>query len=547
MAEPSKQTPNRGRTAPQKQRKPQKKKQRQDHIPTVKTTRKTLSKKRREEMQQRVLIRVVSVALIISVLLIVAGVFYDRLWVPAKPVAQVGEETLTRNEFRQHMQDTFAQQIIQNLQMVAMFGDQEQLREQFALRSPIISEGFRAITRYPFEDIRQGIDQVREQYGFDTAQLTDEVIRNWQDRQLLYDGAAEMGIQVSGPEVVQEVNQNLVDEMGFAFLPASQQPDATGMITPTRVLTPTLPATLPQTTTTTPAALAPTATPPPTQTPTERPTLEPTVASERVQAIFSEAYKLYLDELNQVSELQQVSLSPQFTAGEFRAAMEQSYRYQYVSTKVREQLVPEETFVPDTEPERVTARHILLSVDVPPDASEAERERAFKERKVEALSLVGKLREGADFAELARERSEDPGSREAGGNVGSFDREGNVGEGRTLVPEFVEAAFALEEDEISDPVRTQFGWHIIQVTDQTIPSEETQLSQARQEALDEWLEDLREGVVVRRFPMNTPTPTIPPLDLTETGIAPTMPITTTTPAIRGTQVITGGETTEPGG
>jgi peptidyl-prolyl cis-trans isomerase D len=101
-------------------------------------------------------------------------------------------------------------------------------------------------------------------------------------------------------------------------------------------------------------------------------------------------------------------------------------------------------------PERVHARHILLSLS--PDADEATVEEA----RVRAQGLVEQLRGGADFAELAAEHSEDPGSRDKGGDLGFFER------GR-MVPQFEEAAFALEPGTVSDPVKSDFGFHVIRV------------------------------------------------------------------------------------
>jgi len=75
----------------------------------------------------------------------------------------------------------------------------------------------------------------------------------------------------------------------------------------------------------------------------------------------------------------------------------------------------------------------------------------------EAKELLKKIKEGADFAELAKQYSEDPATKDLGGDLGYF------GKGK-MVPEFEEAAFALKPGEVSDVVKSEYGYHIIKVT-----------------------------------------------------------------------------------
>ena len=121
------------------------------------------------------------------------------------------------------------------------------------------------------------------------------------------------------------------------------------------------------------------------------------------------------------------------------------------------------------EPETVSARHILIKTNPDDDeeAVEAKRERAGE--------ILEKARAGEDFAELARQYSEGP-TRERGGDLGSFER------GRMAKP-FSDKAFSMEPGEISDPVRTQFGWHIIKVEDKT-PESTAPLEAVRDEIRD---------------------------------------------------------------
>lgn len=100
----------------------------------------------------------------------------------------------------------------------------------------------------------------------------------------------------------------------------------------------------------------------------------------------------------------------------------------------------------------VRISHILMSVQPNPNAAEGAREKAE--------ALLARLRKGEDFATLARNHSEDPGSAKNGGDLGTLER-------GDLVREFEEVAFALEPGEISGAVRTQFGFHIIQLIEKT--------------------------------------------------------------------------------
>jgi peptidyl-prolyl cis-trans isomerase C len=90
------------------------------------------------------------------------------------------------------------------------------------------------------------------------------------------------------------------------------------------------------------------------------------------------------------------------------------------------------------EPE-VRARHILV------------------ENEDDAKAVLAELKKGADFAELAKTKSKDPGSAD-GGDLGYFTKD-------QMVPEFSEVAFKLDKGALSDPVKSQFGWHIIKVED----------------------------------------------------------------------------------
>jgi len=99
-------------------------------------------------------------------------------------------------------------------------------------------------------------------------------------------------------------------------------------------------------------------------------------------------------------------------------------------------------------PKTVRFRQVVVAPEPSEDAEEAAREKA--------QALLDSVNAGADFAELATRHSDDPGTAELGGDLGWFRR------GR-MVREFEDAAFALRDNQVSDLVRTDFGFHIIKV------------------------------------------------------------------------------------
>jgi peptidyl-prolyl cis-trans isomerase D len=112
------------------------------------------------------------------------------------------------------------------------------------------------------------------------------------------------------------------------------------------------------------------------------------------------------------------------------------------------------------EREQRAMRHILIATE--PGAGVEAQSEALREAEALREQLVA----GADFAELAAARSDDPGSANDGGDLGWVER-------GIMVPEFEEAGFALEPGQVSGPVKTDFGYHLIEVTEVRGDSEST--------------------------------------------------------------------------
>jgi peptidyl-prolyl cis-trans isomerase C len=165
-------------------------------------------------------------------------------------------------------------------------------------------------------------------------------------------------------------------------------------------------------------------------------------------------------------------------------------------------------------PERVRASHILLSTR--PLDPNADPNQVKAQARQKAEELLQKAKSGADFAALAEVNSQDPISKAQGGDLGLFPR------GQMVKP-FEDAAFALQVGEISDLVETQFGYHIIKVTERLdpmpIPFDDAkttiieELQQKRSvETAREYVDSLRQNAKIV-FPPGSgipaPEPTVP--------------------------------------
>ena len=124
--------------------------------------------------------------------------------------------------------------------------------------------------------------------------------------------------------------------------------------------------------------------------------------------------------------------------------------------------------------EKVKASHILVMVDAEADEKTREERRAYAE------ALLAELKAGADFADLARAKSDDRDSAVKGGSLGYFTR-------GSMVKPFEETAFSMNPGETSDVVETTFGYHIIRVEEYTEPG-----LRSLEDAIDEVKEGLRD-------------------------------------------------------
>ncbi|MEK0085037.1 foldase protein PrsA [Benzoatithermus flavus] len=130
---------------------------------------------------------------------------------------------------------------------------------------------------------------------------------------------------------------------------------------------------------------------------------------------------------------------------------------------------------------------------------EVHAEHILVGNEADARDVLKQLANGADFATVAKEKSTDPSAKSNGGDLGYFRRE-------AMVPEFADAAFSIPPGTVGkDPVKTQFGWHVIKVDDrrQTVPTLEEKEPEIREQLarqlVDELLANVRKGAKIERF------------------------------------------------
>lgn len=442
-------------------------------------TKKHLARLERERLQRRYILIGSLVVLVLVVALIGYGILEAAVLQPRQPVAIVNDAPITSAEFQARVRfqrSQLVQQYLSTYQTMQLFGS-----------DPNTSAFF-----------QQSLNQI--EFQLDPETLGSDVLNLLIEDRLIRAEASRRGIRVTEEEVERRIQEE------FGYYPEGIQPTPTAIPTtaPTSTLSPTQLALLPPTATPT-QPLAPTATdgaapgvmatpgitatPGGTATPagTAAPTLTPTLTPTGPTATPSpsptptpytfEAYRqTYEDFLERLEEAANVG------EAQFRAVIEsQLYRERLMQAIVGD--------LPRSQ-EQVWARHILV-------ADEATA-RQVRER----------LEAGEDFAALASEFSTDESNKERGGDLGWFPL------GR-MTPEFEKAAFALRIGEISQPVQTEFGWHVIQVLGhEDRPLSAGEYNQLQQQEFQQWLEQQRltaNPEIFDHWKERVPTePTIPP-------------------------------------
>jgi len=409
-------------------------------------TKKHLARMERERIQRRWIIIGVTVIGVLVIGLIAFGIIQQTVIQPNQPVAEINGEKISTNEFQRQAKISryfLIQNAVQTYQFAQQFND-----PQFS--SQFVSQ----------------LQQIQSQLT--PSLLGQQVLDYLEEDRLIRQEAVRRGIAVADEEVDQSF------KAWFDYYPdGTPTPTATFEIRPTSTLSsqqktlvpPTsTPTATPEITATVPVSGTPEVivTPSVELTPTASGLITPTVtpfptptATAYTEEAFNEQSASLLSDLKEAAGLD-----------------EQDFREAFIAQQFRQKLLDQVTADLKPEQEQVWARHILV-----------EDEQTAKD-------LYAKVQAGEDFCTLAAANSTDTSNKDNCGDLNWF------GSG-AMVKEFEDAAFALEIGEVSQPVQSQFGWHIIQALgheNRSLTGDE--FEQLRQTKFEEFLTQLREQATI---------------------------------------------------
>lgn len=405
-------------------------------------TKKHLARLERERIQNHWIV-MASIAIIVIVVGVLGYGILDQLVLRGmKPVATVAGEKISTNDFvsfSRFYRYQLIQQYNQTYQMAQMFGTDQTYASYF----------------------QNSLTQI--QTSLDTPATIGETVMNQliEDR-LIRQEAARLGITVTKAEV----DSALQEAFGYyangtptpaptatTFLTptiSAQQAEWIATLTPTVGVEPTAEVAVEPTTAPTEVVVEPTAI---AATPTEEPTSTPYTLDG-----YKSEYDKYMKTLSDEAQLTDADL-----------------RRVYESNLFREKVTEAKVADVSQKQDQVWARHILVAT------------------LEEAQQVQKRLKSGENFIAIAQEVSLDPGSKDAGGDLGWF------GTG-VMVPEFESAAFTLKIGETSEPVKSTHGFHIIQVLgreERTLDT--TALENLKSTTFSEWLQSQKDTVTITKI------------------------------------------------
>lgn len=407
-------------------------------------TKKHVARLERERRQQRYLI-IGAIAIVVAVVgFILYGVLDQTVFTKLRPVAKVGNTTITSSEFVDAVRFNRFQSIQQLQALVA--------------------------DNFTVQYFASYIQQISSRLLSSTS-LGQSVLDSMIEDVLIAKEAAKQNITLTNQEIDEEMEAQFgfyengtptptTTPTPFVYSTSTLSPEQIALIPPTPTEAPT--AVVVETAT---SEISPTPeasqTPEANQTPTPEasPTITPTATITSTPTPYTKVlYEKNVD--NYILSAAEINLT--------KNQLREYIRKQLLKTKVEEAITSSVKAVD----EQVWARHILVATEE------------------EAKEVLRRLQAGESFSDLAAELSMDEGTKSTGGDLSWFTRE-------QMVKPFSDAAFSLAVGEISQPIKSDFGYHIIQVLGkETRPLSDQQLENAKQGVYQTWLEEAKKAANV---------------------------------------------------
>lgn len=392
-------------------------------------TRKQIARSRREQEQLRLIYIGLGVVAALIILVLAFGLYQTFVAEPGTPVAIVNGQDITTGDYQDRVR-------------YERFLLEEQYQQVLLQQTQLAQSGDEQLAELLVPQYQQLANQILQQRSI----VDRETVNTMIDDRLVEAEAAARGITVSEDEVTEYINRFLAGRLGgLTAQSASATSTARAEASATAALWTPTPTFTPSPTITFTGAITPTPTPADTPTPAPTPTLN-VIGNDSLGT----EYTNWLNTLAENTDTDE-------------ATYRQIMRTVVLRDKLREALAEE---IP-TAAEQAHARHILV------------------ETEEEAQAVIERLEAGEEFAELAAELSTDPGSAADGGDLGFVPR------GR-FVDSVDEAVFTLPIGEVSEPIQSQFGWHLVEVLEREVRDLSPQdYLQIQRLALSEWLSDAR--------------------------------------------------------
>jgi parvulin-like peptidyl-prolyl isomerase len=458
-------------------------------------TRGQLSRHQRELQRTRRVTLILGGIGVVAVLVLLAGILTQFVITPNQSLGSVGGTTITRSMYQKYRAWTLYNQ----MRVLQFYINQAQADQTAQYQSQLVTAQ-------------------SELQSLDRANVDAQTLTDLADSLRIVQRASAEGVNVTDDEVKKAAAKNF-EPVPTAVPVPSNTPGATDTPAPTDTTTPTLTATATGTAPTETATVTgtpPTETATATRTPRATHTPGPSLTPTATGTITSTPVPVPGAEKTATTDYAAFAKALSGSTKPNAASPYCSLGCPNISESDYLELVAK----PDELKKRITDK---LAETLPKTREEVHAQHILVKSQNLAKDLKARLDRGANFGDLAAQYSEDTSNAATEGDLGWFAATENGG---PMVQEFSTAAFKLQPGQTSDPVKSQFGYHIIRVLERAErPLSESDLTTAKTKAFDDWLKKQKEQVTITLTATVPATATTAPTEVPPTDTPEPSPVT----------------------